>query len=1282
MDSTGKTGMEMVTVEVTNVDEPGMVSLSALQPQAGTELTATDSDPDGTISDLKWQWAKSMTMDGTYEDIDKAISSTYTPKDADIDYYLQVTASYTDPEGEGKTAMGTSAYAVQGLRSGNNAPEFAADQDPDREDEQANAARKVAENTPAGSAIGDPVVAEDEDGDILTYTLTGDNADLFDINWATGQLKTKAALDFEDEPSYTVTVRATDPAGVPTVNPGVEDTSDEVMVDITVTDVNEPPDVIGGSAAMFNEDTGVITNSLNDYMADDPETSEPNDTGAVTWSVAGADGSKFTATGGMLKFKAKPDYEMPTDANTDNVYEVTVRAADTDGYIGTMDVKVTVENVDEPGTVTLSKTQPRVGIAVTASVADPDGSISGLTWQWYDDNIDEDDLAADAIKGANSDTYTPVAVDMDKTLSARAAYTDGNGADKFVVGMAAKVVALDTRNKAPVFGDQDTETDGVQNTEATRKVEENTEALATDDTKANDAEDPADNVGGAVMATDPDPNVDPLTYTLEGTDASKFRVRDNGQIEVGAGTKLDYETKTTYMVTVMAEDSFGDSASIMVTITVTDINEGPDITGEDTIEYPENRTSSVETYRASDPERAGTITWSLAGTDAASFDISSNGVLTFKKSPDYEMAADADPDNMYEVTVQATDADRRMGTKPVTVEVTNVDEPGVVTVSARQPMAGVPLTATITDPDSVTTGNMTGSITTGVDWQWQKGSSNIPNADEGTYTPLDTDRGSYLRATATYKDPESRRDTKRANVRSDYVVLRLASDNIAPEFADDQDPLLEEDQAEAARKVAENTEAGENIGAPVRATDADSGQKLTYTLTGDNADLFDIDWATGQLKAKAALDFEDVTSYTVTVRATDPAGVPTANPGVDEDTRDEVMVVITVTDVNEPPDVTGNAAVMFNEDTGVITNSLNDYMADDPETSEPNDTGAVTWSVAGADGSKFTATGGMLKFKAKPDYEMPTDANTDNVYEVTVRAADTDGYIGTMDVKVTVENVDEPGTVTLSKTQPRVGIAVTASVADPDGSISGLTWQWSISDAETTEQGGIPGATSDTYTPKAGDVRGILTATASYFDGASDHDTTTKTTANANSTRGVDVDTRNKAPVFDDQDTETDGVQNTETTRKVEENAEALATDDAPASDVASDNVGSPVTATDPDPNVDALTYTLGGTDKDSFTVKDDGQIEVGAGTELDYETKITYMVAVMAEDSFGDSSSIMVTITVTDVDEKPEIMRAPDANVAPSSLPLRPAERWRRTRLQSKTSAPRSRPPTITATH
>ena len=1236
-DESNKVGMHEVMVEVTNVDEPGTVTLSALQPQAGTPLTATDSDPDDTVSDLKWQWAKSMTMDGTYEDIDKATLSAYTPKDADIDYYLRVMASYTDAEGEGKTAMATSAYAVQGLRSDNKPPKFADDQDPVQVDGQVNAAREIAENTPAGSAIGDPVVAEDEDGDILTYTLEGNDAGSFDIDRATGQIMTKAALDHEkDGGERTVTVRATDPAGDPQAGSAEADNSDTVMVDITITDVNEPPSITGAAAVTFEEVAGDIATALGVYTEDNPE-----DDTASTWSVAGADGSKFNIgneTGGMpgeLKFKVKPDYEAPTDTNMDNVYEVTVRAADADGNIGTMDVKVSVTNEDEGGVVTLSKIQPRVGVVVTASVTDPDGSVSGLTWQWYDGMISDGSLEMNAIKGANSDTYTPKATDADPnadgnddddgiTLRAMASYTDGHGADKSASGAADKKVAFDTRNKAPVFADQDTETDGVQNTETTRKVEENTGALATDDATA-DADDATDNVGRSVTAEDPDPNVDPLTYTLEGTDASKFRVRGNGQIEVGAGTELDYETKTTYMVTVMAEDSFGDSASIMVTITVTDVNEGPDITGEDTIEYPENRTSSVEAYRASDPERAGTITWSLDGTDAADFDISSNGVLTFKKKPNYEMAAGDDTNNMYEVTVEATDADRRMGTKPVTVEVTNVDEPGVVTLSARQPMAGVLLTATLTDPDGTTTN---------VEWQWQKDSSNISGANMETYTPLDSDRGSYLRATATYKDPESRKDTKTANIRSDYAVLRAASDNNAPKFADDQDPVQVDDQVNAAREIAENTEAGENIGAPVAATDADSDQKLTYTLEGVEAELFDIDRATGQIMTKAALDNSGESAggvpQTVTVRATDPAG--------DSDT---VMVDITVTDVNEPPSIIGAAAVNFGENSGDITTPLGTYMATDPESEA---LGPDLWSVAGADGSKFDISeGGVLTFKVKPDYEMPTDTNTDSVYEVTVRAADAEGNIGTMDVKVSVTNEEEGGVVTLSKTRPRVGIAVIVSVTDPDGSISGLIWQWSISDdAATTAPGDIPGATSDTYTPKMGDVGGTLTATARYFDGQNDPDAgaTGKKTAGFTAVNMVAVDTRNRAPVFDDQDSSTDGVQNESTTREVAEGREPVAADDAleNASEDVADNVGSVITATDPDPNAEALIYTLGGANADKFRVRSNGQIEVGAGTELDYETRTTYEVTVIAEDSFGESASIMVTIMVTDVDEAPVI--------------------------------------------
>ena len=157
-------------------------------------------------------------------------------------------------------------------------------------------------------------------------------------------------------------------------------------------------------------------------------------------------------------------------------------------------------------------------------------------------------------------------------------------------------------------------------------------------------------VGNAVTAKDPDPNADPLIYTLSGADAALFTVDqrrsrlrmdvdEGGQIKVKSGTKLDFETaKTTYMVTVTATDSFSDSASIDVTITVTDADEAPDVTGDATKEYAENGDGSVATYTAVDPEGAA-IKWSLSGTDAADFTIE-GGVLAFVKSPDFEKPKD------------------------------------------------------------------------------------------------------------------------------------------------------------------------------------------------------------------------------------------------------------------------------------------------------------------------------------------------------------------------------------------------------------------------------------------------------------------------------------------------------------------------------------------------------------------------------------------------------------------------------------------------------------------
>ena len=65
---------------------------------------------------------------------------------------------------------------------------------------------------------------------------------------------------------------------------------------------------------------------------------------------------------------------------------------------------------------------------------------------------------------------------------------------------------------------------------------------------------------------------------------------------------------------------------------------------------------------------------------------------------------------------------------------------------------------------------------------------------------------------------------------------------------------------------------GENIGAPVTATDTDAGDNLTYSLGGADGASFGIVQTSGQLQTNAALDFDTKASYTVVVTATDPSG--------------------------------------------------------------------------------------------------------------------------------------------------------------------------------------------------------------------------------------------------------------------------------------------------------------------------------------------------------------------------------------------------------------------------
>ena len=77
------------------------------------------------------------------------------------------------------------------------------------------------------------------------------------------------------------------------------------------------------------------------------------------------------------------------------------------------------------------------------------------------------------------------------------------------------------------------------------------------------------------------------------------------------------------------------------------------------------------------------------------------------------------------------------------------------------------------------------------------------------------------------------------------------------------------DGTTTTRAIVEGTALNRNIGTPVAATDEDTGDSLTYTLSGTDATSFSIDSTNGQLKTNAALNHGTQNVYTVTVTATD-----------------------------------------------------------------------------------------------------------------------------------------------------------------------------------------------------------------------------------------------------------------------------------------------------------------------------------------------------------------------------------------------------------------------------
>ena len=1029
-----------VAVKVTDLPEEGEVTLSSQDAQIGVELTATLSDEDGGVpnaaqfTDQKWTWhsGDADTFEAaTGNAIAGATSSTYTPKSSDSGDFLRAMVSYTDRHGM-QTATSGPTRAVRAAAT-NQAPKFS---------EGASTFRIVMENAAADAEnaaaddVGGPINATDVNGDALAYTLGGADAALFSVTRLTtgddtGQpqieVKSGTKLDYETKSRYTVTLTANDGSG------GSSATA-TITVTIYVTDVDESPMVAGRQTVTYAENgTGQVAN----FTARDPERvttihwSVVDTAGFIAIDINGngetgdsvdiattdvADGAHFKIDqSGVLRFDSSPNYEMPRDqelnetTNT-NTYRVAVMASDgtTNGYYK---VIVTVTNIDEPGKVTWtvnpagaaltparSLRQFWAGAQLTATVTDGDGAID-MTWKWY--------RSGALISGETENTYTTLDADIAKRIRVEASYRENQNSPIKTVSFTSENPVLASRtttNNSPAFAS------GTAN----RRISENASA--------------GNSVGGPVTASDADG--DTLTYFIP-SDTANFAINPvTGQLTVKADANLNHDVTPTQVVLVTVNDPAGATGPTTVTITITDVNEAPNfamstaavnVKTATIIENAEDLTigGTDGTYSATDPD--GDIpTLSLMGADAGLFELGANtGVaaevirpLSFKASPDFDMPGDQNRDNVYEVTVRASDGGNNADLK-VAVKVTDLPEEGEVTLSSQDAQIGVELTATLSDEDG---GVPNAAQFTDQKWTWHSGDADtfeaatgnaIAGATSSTYTPKSSDSGDFLRAMVSYTDRHGMQTATSGVTRE----VRAAATNQAPKF---------NEGASTFRIVMENAAASEtvptadDVGGPINATDV-NGDALAYTLGGADAALFKVDQIaddTGttdvnenflpqiEVKSGTKLDYETKSRYTVTLTANDGSGTSSATA--------MITVTIYVTDVDEAPtimvgdvsadlSISGPTSPVYAENG---TAPVATYML------AGSNAASATWSVEGDDAGDFTINGGMLRFVSSPDFEIPADANGDNIYMVTVKASDgTD--MDTYEVTVTVTDEDD-----------------------------------------------------------------------------------------------------------------------------------------------------------------------------------------------------------------------------------------------------------------------------------
>ena len=1102
-----------VVVEVTNVDEDGVVTWginhnptagdttpclgdndidtpTLLQFQAGDVLCATVKDGDmagaaKTVSSVIWRWYRSPTNSSTGgTPIEGANSSTYTVQDKtgsdDVGMYLRAEASYTDGS-ELVTASKVSDYPVQAFRANNEKPTFGSDTSTPR---SVNEGKK-------GMVVGAPVTATDADGDIRNYTLSG-GADVtkFEIDQKSGQITTLVLLNFEaaagaannctDKNACVVTVRATDSAGEST------DSATDITVNITIKDVNEKPTF----------DNPLDANTTNDHVGDSADNSDRNVTGQTIFENAktnptggdatlevaiytandqDGDNVSLTLTGDdakmfrlddtaitfspavtvkkVLSFKASPNYEDPKDKDKDNVYKVTVRASDTATPALYSDKHITVRvtnlnegpELDPPTSYEFDENGKEAVATLTAT--DPEGATSfgwlipdasavnadGLTPADAPDNthFDIDPKTGALTFDIGGDTDNPdVSVAPDYEMPRGQAKSDDNtNTYKAVVQICD--LALTTADNPSCTGQSRYQkvvvevTDVAEEGKVTWQVDPNGDETAI----------PNANILGSVNK--------PILQFQDGAKLTASAT-DGGVALVN--TNVIWKWYKSSSSSLCGTTELPDSDGVGNTYTVQDGDRGSYICAK--------------------------ATYNKGGKQQSAEKISEYKVGR-------NLGADnVEPDFGDDTSIPRSVNEGKKGMivgdlvdgKIIANPVTATDTDDIHSSTNFGDVRNYTLAGTGADNSKFKIDQKTGQITTLVDLDFEADAGADDNctarnacvvtvratdsAGEATgTTPAD------MKVNITIKDVNEKPTFTAPTITTDATNLRTAIDT--PE----------------GNTVLTTNNNVSDVNVTYTATDEDAGDTAILVLEGPDKDMFEFSTA-GVLSFINKPDYENPMDvgknnrYNVTVRATD--GTLFADR----------MIAVNVTDVNEAPapmrsgvSVSGNSSARVAENS---TDTIGTYTASGSKAA------SASWAKSGNDASAFTIEGSgasvMLKFSSGRDFENPSDADTNNVYEVTLTATDSAGDKDSLEVRVTVTDADEAGSVTGLPASAMVGAELTAVLSDPDGGQANVNWQWTRSATMGGTYDNIDGATTASYTILEGDANMYLKAAVTYAD--------------------------------------------------------------------------------------------------------------------------------------------------------------------------------------------------------